>query len=308
MRAVIATLLAVLWILDASSFARGDPCAATPISGYLSGLYTLETTDCAVIPQCPPIHNDIWYLWTASSSENVAITLCGNAFSPVVEVYDNSGCPGLPVACSSGTCAASFSATIGSNYQIRIGTFNPAGAGSSGSFTIEEQYVQFCPPGVGGITSCPCGNPQIPAGSMKGCNNFKSGGTGGAILTASGAARIPADTLNLSMTNGLAAHVTVLIQGTTHANNRYGAGVRCIAGTLKRLYMGNPDVGGSINFPNNATPVHLESSAKGYTIVPGTTLYYFCAYRNTEANGQPGCPGLTFGFNSTNAVAVLWTP
>jgi hypothetical protein len=38
------------------------------------------------------------------------------------------------------------------------------------------------------------------------------------------------------------------------------------------------------------------------------TLYYYAAYRNSAANGQPGCPGLNFGFNTTNAISADWTP
>jgi hypothetical protein len=101
--------------------------------------------------------------------------------------------------------------------------------------------------------------------------------------------------------------VTVLFQGTTNVTNtRTGAGVRCVGGTLKRLYRGQ-QAGGNIAFPNDGVSVHDASAAKGYTIGAPTTLYYYCAYRNSAANGQPGCPGLNFGFNSTNAVAVPWS-
>jgi Tol biopolymer transport system component len=51
---------------------------------------------------------------------------------------------------------------------------------------VTPVYVAFCAPGVGGIVPCPCGNPQVPAGSTKGCNNFAGGGTGGATLAATG--------------------------------------------------------------------------------------------------------------------------
>ena len=172
----------------------------------------------------------------------------------------------------------------------------------------EDEITAFCAPGVGGIVTCPCGNPQVPAGSTKGCNNFAGGGTGGAILAGSGAAVISGDTLAMNVSQGVASNVTVLFQGTTNtANTRTGAGVRCVGGTLKRLYKGNQALG-SIAFPNNAVPFHTQSIAKGYTIIPPITLYYYAAYRNSAANGQPGCPGLNFGFNSTNALAVIWTP
>jgi hypothetical protein len=105
-----------------------------------------------------------------------------------------------------------------------------------------------------------------------------------------------------------AVTVSVLFQGTTNTvNARSGAGIRCVGGTLKRLYKGNT-AAGAINFPNNGVLVHLQSQALGYTIPAPITLYYYCAYRNSAANGQPGCPGLTFGFNTTNAGSVAWAP
>ena len=169
--------------------------------------------------------------------------------------------------------------------------------------------INFCAPGVGGILTCPCGNPQVPAGATKGCNNFAGGGTGGALLHRSGSAQTnPNDTLAFHVTAGVGSNITVLFQGTTNTvNARSGAGVRCVGGTLKRLYKGNQS-SGVINFPNNGVPVHLQSQAVGYTIVAPITLYYYCAYRNAAANGQPGCPGLNFGFNTTNAGSVAWAP
>ena len=191
---------------------------------------------------------------------------------------------------------------------------NPASVGLDGVHMLradchpEDEITPFCAPGVGGIVTCPCGNPQIPAGATKGCNNFAGGGTGGAILAGSGAATISTDTVAMNVTAGVASNVTVLFQGTTNtANSRTGAGVKCVGGTLKRLYKGN-QAAGAIAFPNNATPFHLQSIAKGFTIMPPVTLYYYAAYRNSAANGHPGCPGLNFGFNSTNALAVIWTP
>ncbi len=169
--------------------------------------------------------------------------------------------------------------------------------------------IGFCAPGVGGIVTCPCGNPQVPAGATKGCNNFAGGGTGGAILHGSGSAFDDAnDTLAFHMTGGVGSSVTILFQGTTNSvNTRSGAGVRCVGGILKRLYNGNAS-SGAINFPNNGVQVHLQSQAKGYTIAAPITLYYYCAYRNSAANGQPGCPGLNFGFNTSSANSVAWAP
>ena len=173
----------------------------------------------------------------------------------------------------------------------------------------DDPMVAFCAGGVAGIVTCPCGNPQVPAGATKGCDNFVGGGTGGAVLAATGTPSIATDSLILSASSEApAVTITVLFQGTTgSANTRTGAGVRCVAGNLTRLYKGNA-VGGSIQFPNDAVSIHDRSAAKGFPIVPPVTLDYYCAYRNAAANGQPGCPGLNLGFNATNAGAVGWLP
>ena len=167
----------------------------------------------------------------------------------------------------------------------------------------------FCAPGMGGTLACPCGNPQVPAGATRGCNNFAGGGTGGALLFGSGAASIAADSVWFGLHQGIGTNVTILFQGPSPSLTgiRMGAGVRCVVGSLKRLYQG-PQVAGAITFPNNGVPVHVASAARGFPILPPITLYYLCSYRNSAANGQPGCPGLFFGFNTSNGASVSWTP
>jgi hypothetical protein len=174
---------------------------------------------------------------------------------------------------------------------------------------VSDPIVKFCAPGVGGIHSCPCGNPQVPAGAAKGCNNFAGGGTGGAVLSYGGIASLGNDTLFIHMTAGLPGVVSVLFQGTTNTvNTRSGAGLRCVGGILERLYKANLSADGSICFQQDDVRVHDASAAHGFPISAPITLFYYAAYRNSAANGQPGCPGVTFGFNATNAGAVTWYP
>jgi len=206
---------------------------------------------------------------------------------------------GGPVSGSSGPGCYSFGGRPHADFYLKL--FCTQACGSP--------IVPFCAPGMAGIVTCPCGNPQIPAGATKGCDNFEGGGTGGAILSGAGRAiASPSDSLALEVAGGVGINLSVLFQGTTNTvNARSGAGVRCVGGTLKRLYKGNLSAG-AIHFPNNGVAVHDASSAKGYTIVAPITLYYYAAYRNAAANGHPGCPGLMFGFNTTNAGSVAWVP
>ena len=170
-----------------------------------------------------------------------------------------------------------------------------------------DAYPTFCS-GDGTGMACPCSN---PGSQLEGCDNRQSGGTGGAFLTGSGLASLGGDTLSLDVTSTL-DHVHVLFEGTRSVTDtRYGAGVRCVAGGtngsgqsfLKRLEKGTP-VGGTIAF----TGIAQASSQKGAPLNAGETYDYFAAYRNTEMNGAPGCSGLLFGFNATNACAVTWIP
>ena len=176
---------------------------------------------------------------------------------------------------------------------------------------LPEPLVAFCYPGQGGIRTCPCGNP--PGSGIVGCNNFgpsPAGGTGGARLAATGTPSLGSDTIQFQVTaqQSIASNITVLFQGTTTraAGAQSGAGVRCVAGTLKRLYKGNASAG-SISFPTGAQPdVHTASANVGFPIVAPVTLYYYAAYRNSAA-GAP-CGSATLGFNATNAGALRWVP
>ena len=208
---------------------------------------------------------------------------------------------GGPVSNPSGPGCYSFGSAPHADFYLRL--FSTAACGPS-------PIVPFCAPGVAGIVTCPCGNPQVPVGATKGCNNFAGGGTGGAILSGIGTAIAgPADSLVLEVNEGIGFSLSVLFQGTANTvNARSGAGVRCVGGTLKRLYKANLNGNGAIRFPNNGVAVHDASSAKGYTIVPPITLYYYAVYRNSAANWHPGCPGISFGFNTTNAGSVAWAP
>jgi len=245
---------------------------------------------------CTGTDGSIWDSTTIGNGPTPASEILGTGMSSNDFFRDAGG----PVSPPSGPGCYFFGGNPHGDFYLKLY--------GQGNCNIDP-LVKFCAPGVGGIVSCPCGNPQVPAGATKGCNNFAGGGTGGAILSGSGVAVTNAgDTLATHVVGGVGSNVTVQFQGTTNTvNTRTGAGVRCVGGTLKRLYKGN-QAAGAINFPNNGVPFHLKSQAKGFTIVALITLYYYAAYRNSAANGHPGCPGLNFGFNATNAQAVSWSP
>jgi hypothetical protein len=239
-------------------------------------------------------------IWDSTPGVGGGPTPAGELLGTGMDSADFFRMAGGPVSAPSGPGCYYFGGNPHADFYLKLY--------SSSTCAPIDPVSPFCAAGVGGIVSCPCGNPQVPAGSTTGCNNFVAP-NGGAVLSGAGTpVTNPGDTLQFNMTGGVGTSVSVLFQGTTNTvNTRTGAGVRCVGGTLKRLYKGNP-VAGAISFPNNGVKVHDQSALKGFVINAPVTLFYYIAYRNSAANGQPGCPGLNFGFNSSNAVSVPWYP
>ena len=163
--------------------------------------------------------------------------------------------------------------------------------------------TSICLPGESAVIPCPCGNP--PASSGRGCEN--SSHTGGAQLGASGAASLAGDTLVFATTGEKPTALSILLQGPSRlaAGTVFGQGVRCVAGSLKRLYTKTASAG-SIVAPGSGDPsVHVRSAALGDPISAGSDRYYMVYYRDATVLG--GCPA-TSTFNATQAGKVTWAP
>jgi hypothetical protein len=170
---------------------------------------------------------------------------------------------------------------------------NASGCGAPG--------VSICEPSVGGVIACPCGN--APAGSGLGCDN--SSHTGGAQLSATGIARLSYDTVVLTTNGEKPTATSIVLQGDNASSSGivFGQGVRCVAGTLKRLYVKHA-VGGSITAPQGTDlHVHARSAALGDTIAPGTHRFYGVYYRDATVLGA--CPAAST-FNITQQLDVIW--
>ena len=152
--------------------------------------------------------------------------------------------------------------------------------------------------GASGAT-CPCGNSGLPA---SGCEN--SHGTGGATLDASGVPSLADDTLHLTTGGELPTALSVVIQGNHELfpPHLFGDGLRCVGGTLKRLYAKSA-VGGAIDVPGSGDlSVSQRSAALGAGILAGETLIYQVYYRDPDPAWCPA--GSTF--NASSAVAIVW--
>ena len=170
--------------------------------------------------------------------------------------------------------------------------------------TDPTAFTSVCDPGIGGVTACPCGNPA--AGLGRGCDNSAS--TGGASLSASGVAYLSLDSLVFQTSGEKPTATSILLQGDTGVLGGivYGQGVRCVGGTLKRLFT-KAASGGSITAPDfglGDPTVSARSAAKGDVIQGGESRWYLVFYRDPIVLG--GCPPSST-FNATQTGRVIWS-
>ena len=160
--------------------------------------------------------------------------------------------------------------------------------------------IQSYCPGDGTLaTACPCNN--FGAGG-RGCEN--SVGTSGALLTATGTTS--PDTIVLTSSGELPSVLGIFMQGTSTNNNgiKSGDGLRCVAGSLKRLYKKNA-VGGVASAPQGGDlSITAQSAAKGDPISPGMTRYYQVYYRDPSQVFCPAPSGNTW--NLSSAIQITW--
>jgi len=166
-------------------------------------------------------------------------------------------------------------------------------------------FVSLCDPGSGGVIACPCSN--APSGSGRGCDN--SSATGGASLSASGSTYLASDAVVFTTSAERPTATSILLQGTFSpaAGVVYGQGVRCVGGSLKRLFV-KTAAGGSITAPDFGAgdpTVSARSAAIGDPIHPGQSRWYLVYYRDPIVLG--GCPA-TSTFNATQTGGVTWSP
>jgi hypothetical protein len=167
-----------------------------------------------------------------------------------------------------------------------------------GAIYDASSFTSFCAPGSDGVMVCPCGN--APTVSRAGCNN--SAATGGAQLTATG--DVSPDSVVLHATSMMPNATCVFLQGNalSSAGLTFGDGVRCVSGTLVRLYVKTAS-NGAANAPLASDPkISARSAALGDTIQPGTRRWYQTYYRDPASFG---CASPAT-FNVTSGVQIDW--
>jgi Tol biopolymer transport system component len=165
-------------------------------------------------------------------------------------------------------------------------------------------FTSLCEPGVGGAPACPCANP--PGGPGRGCEN--SSATGGAVLSATGAAYLSIDSLVFTTHGERSDAFSILLQAKAPLPNGtvFGQGVRCVGGPARRLFERSA-VSGSIAVPDLGAgdpSVSARSAVLGDTIQPGQSRWYAVVYRDPIVLG--GCPAGTT-WNTTQTGRVEWS-
>ena len=105
-------------------------------------------------------------------------------------------------------------------------------------------------------------------------------------------------------------NLNVLFMGTATSSPGFksGLGVRCVSGTLKRIYLGNNPPGtGAKAFPNGDSPAQSTNAwVASQSPAAGVTRHYYDAYRNS--GGPVNCNTVNDRFNLTNAGSITWVP
>ncbi len=147
--------------------------------------------------------------------------------------------------------------------------------------------------------ACPCNNSGLAG---RGCDN--SAATGGAILTASGSTS--PDAIVFQSSGELSHALTIFLQGNQISGTplAFGDGLRCVGGSLKRLYVKSA-VNGVATAPVAGDPsVTTQSAALGDPISSGQTRWYQAYYRDASASFCPAPQGSTY--NISSALRIQW--
>jgi len=172
------------------------------------------------------------------------------------------------------------------NFQVTVHGTNPATA----TFCFGDGTLPV---------PCPCNN---FGAAGHGCNN--SVATGGALLSASGTTA--PDTVVLTSSSELPNALSIFLQGNALLPQpvAFGDGLRCVGGTLKRLYVKHAS-SGTTSAPAPGDPsITTQSANLGDTIAPGSARSYLVYYRDPISTFCPAPQGNTW--NASQSITITW--
>jgi hypothetical protein len=164
-----------------------------------------------------------------------------------------------------------------------------------------DLYETFCFGDGSLATPCPCGN---TGSTGHGCLNSDFFSTG-AVAWATGS--VSPDSVRIVGAELLPTVTCIFLQGDTPiaAGAVFGDGLRCVGGSLKRLYVKSTDANGTVSAPGPGNPsITARSAMAGDTISPGTQRYYQIWYRDSDLGFCPSPTGNAW--NVTAGVVVHW--
>ncbi len=176
-KSTIPSLLGLALLCGTTGAQASNDCSsAQAISG--TGGFGFDnssaTQDGGSLPGCPTATRDVWFAWTAPTSEFYEFSTCGGAtFDTVLAAYDGTSCGSSPVAaCNDDTCGLqsriAFTTVASSTYLIRIGSY-PGEGGGTGTLTIDLAGPDPC--------GMPATGPDVIVGELPSVGNY--GGSGG---------------------------------------------------------------------------------------------------------------------------------
>lgn len=250
----------------------------------------------------------------AGSPSLVGGTMAYNACSGTDGTrWDNNASAPAPIWPANQAAEQGSGMNTENRFRIEASTVAPGcyyfGPTLMASFHLELYSTANCAPSAPLTTSCdgtaalcPCGNPATGPG--RGCNN--SAASGGSNLSSTGTMSLGADTLSITASNMRVSGTCILLQGTSLiAPTTFGQGLRCVGGTLKRLYV-KAYSAGTITLPQVGDPsISAKSALLGDTIASGSSRSYLVYYRDPTVLG--GCPA-TSTFNASNTGTGTWQP
>ena len=188
--------------------------------------------------------------------------------------------------------------------QLTATALGSEGAINGFQIVRQEPGTPFCF-GDGSIVPCPCGNNSAP-GLGRGCGYSSLAGSMNLFICGSTA---PNDTIVLvSRAQYARPHggLRVFVQGTASvAPVAFGDGLRCVGGSLTRLWARTSVSGFGLSVPSAGDPsVSARSAALGDPLSPGSTRFYSVYYRDGASWFCPPPAGATF--NVTNAYQLNW--
>ena len=147
----------LLFVSGVASAQANDDCSgAQPISGFNTFNFDNSSATASGVNDCNglPVRRDLWYLWTAPSTDYMQFRTCGTTtgFDTRIAIYNaGSTCGNLSLLdCAASNCGntglsvINFFATQGQSYLLRVGSRQTGAANAGpGQFIID---LDPCPP------------------------------------------------------------------------------------------------------------------------------------------------------------------